>query len=96
MPNEGDWIRDLLDLKVYVDTAADVRLMRRVHRDIEERGRTYDDVFRQYTDTVRPMHLEFVEPSKRRADVIVPQGASNRVARKKVLPWRALTLRHRR
>jgi uridine kinase len=73
-------LRKLLDLKVYVDTAADVRLMRRVHRDIEERGRTYDDVFRQYTETVRPMHREFVEPSKRWADVIVPQGASNRVA----------------
>lgn len=73
-------LRDLLDLKVYVDTDADVRLMRRVHRDIEERGRTYDDVFRQYTETVRPMHLEFVEPSKRWADVIVPEGVSNRVA----------------
>jgi uridine kinase len=78
-------LRDLLDLKVYVDTAADVRLMRRVHRDIEERGRTVDDVFRQYTDTVRPMHLEFVEPSKRWADVIVPQGASNRVALEMVI-----------
>ena len=78
-------LRDLLDLKVYVDTAADVRLMRRVHRDIEERGRTVDDVFRQYTETVRPMHLEFVEPSKRWADVIVPQGASNRVALEMVI-----------
>ena len=78
-------LRDLLDLKVYVDTAADVRLMRRVHRDIEERGRTVDDVFRQYVSTVRPMHLEFVEPSKRWADVIVPQGASNRVALEMVI-----------
>ena len=78
-------LRDLLDLKVYVDTAADIRLMRRVHRDIEERGRTVDDVFRQYVDTVRPMHLEFVEPSKRMADVIVPQGASNRVALEMVI-----------
>jgi uridine kinase len=78
-------LRELLDLKVYVDTAADIRLMRRVHRDIEERGRTVDDVFRQYTDTVRPMHLEFVEPSKRWADVIVPQGASNRVALEMVI-----------
>jgi uridine kinase len=78
-------LRELLDLKIYVDTAADVRLMRRVHRDIEERGRTVDDVFRQYTETVRPMHLEFVEPSKRWADVIVPQGASNRVALEMVI-----------
>ena len=78
-------LRDLLDLKVYVDTAADVRLMRRVHRDIEERGRTVDDVFRQYTETVRPMHREFVEPSKRWADIIVPKGASNRVALEMVI-----------
>lgn len=78
-------LRELLDLKIYVDTAADVRLMRRVHRDIEERGRTVDDVFRQYADTVRPMHLEFVEPSKRFADVIVPEGASNRVALEMVI-----------
>ena len=78
-------LRELLDLKVYVDTAADVRLMRRVRRDIEERGRTVDDVFRQYSETVRPMHREFVEPSKRWADVIVPQGASNRVALEMVI-----------
>ncbi|MFQ5351356.1 MAG: uridine kinase [Thermoanaerobaculia bacterium] len=78
-------LRELLDLKVYVDTAADVRLMRRVNRDIEERGRTVEDVFRQYSETVRPMHLEFVEPSKRWADVIVPQGASNRVALEMVI-----------
>ena len=78
-------LRRLLDLKVYVDTAADVRLMRRVRRDVEERGRTVEDVFRQYTETVRPMHREFVEPSKRWADVIVPQGASNRVALEMVI-----------
>ncbi len=78
-------LRELLDLKVYVDTAADVRLMRRVRRDVKKRGRTVDDVFRQYTETVRPMHLEFVEPSKRWADVIVPQGASNRVALEMVI-----------
>ena len=59
--------------------------MRRVERDVEERGRSYDDVFRQYSETVRPMHLEFVEPSKRWADVIVPQGASNRVALQMVI-----------
>ncbi len=59
--------------------------MRRVRRDVKKRGRTVDDVFRQYTETVRPMHLEFVEPSKRWADVIVPQGASNRVALEMVI-----------
>lgn len=78
-------LRGLLDLKVYVDTAADVRLMRRVRRDIAERGRTVDDVFRQYSETVRPMHREFVEPSKRWADIIVPKGASNRVALEMVI-----------
>ncbi len=73
-------VRDLLDFKIYVDTDADVRLARRVRRDIAERGRKLDDVLRQYIDTVRPMHLEFVEPSKRWADVIVPEGGENRVA----------------
>lgn len=73
-------LRDLLDLKIFVDTDADVRLMRRVRRDMTERGRDLQDVFRQYSETVRPMHLEFVEPSKRWADVIVPQGGENRVA----------------
>lgn len=73
-------IRDLLDFKIYVDTDADVRLMRRIRRDIRDRGREVDDVLRQYMETVRPMHLEFVEPSKRWADVIVPEGGGNRVA----------------
>ena len=73
-------LRDLLDFKIFVDTDADVRLMRRVRRDMTERGRDLKDVFRQYSTTVRPMHLEFVEPSKRWADVIVPQGGENRVA----------------
>jgi len=73
-------VRDLLDFKIYVDTDADVRLARRVRRDISERGRKLDDVLRQYLSTVRPMHLEFVEPSKRWADVIVPEGGQNRVA----------------
>ena len=73
-------LRELLDLKIFVDTDADVRLMRRVRRDMTERGRDLQDVFRQYSETVRPMHLEFVEPSKRWADVIVPQGGENRVA----------------
>ena len=73
-------IRQLLDLKIFVDTDADVRLMRRIRRDISDRGRDLEDVLRQYTETVRPMHLEFVEPSKRWADVIVPEGGENRVA----------------
>lgn len=73
-------LRELLDFKIYVDTAPDVRLIRRLKRDMEERGRTLDDVLRQYLSTVRPMHLEFVEPAKRWADVIVPEGGENRVA----------------
>jgi uridine kinase len=73
-------LRDLMDFKIFVDTDADVRLVRRLRRDIEERGRAVEDVMRQYMDSVRPMHLEFVEPSKRWADVIVPQGGENTVA----------------
>jgi len=73
-------IRELLDFKVFVDTDADVRLVRRVRRDISERGRAVADILHQYMTTVRPMHLEFVEPSKRWADVIVPEGGENTVA----------------
>lgn len=73
-------LRSLLDLKIYVDTDADVRLARRIRRDLDERGRALEDVLRQYLETVRPMHLEFVEPSKRWADVIVPEGGENEVA----------------
>lgn len=73
-------IREQLDFKVFVDTDADVRLVRRIRRDMSERGREVSDVLRQYMTTVRPMHLEFVEPSKRWADVIVPEGGENRVA----------------
>lgn len=78
-------LRQLLDFKIFVDTDADVRLMRRVRRDIRERGRDLPDIFRQYTQTVRPMHLEFVEPSKRWADIIVPEGGQNRVALEMVI-----------
>lgn len=78
-------LRQHLDFKIYVDTDADVRLIRRVRRDMSERGRTLDDVLRQYLDTVRPMHLDFVEPSKRWADVIVPEGGENRVALQMVI-----------
>jgi len=73
-------LRTRLDAKVYVDTDADIRLMRRVRRDLEQRGRTFAQIRKQYYDTVRPMHLAFVEPSKRFADVIVPEGGQNRVA----------------
>lgn len=73
-------LRALLDFKIYVDTDADVRLIRRLRRDIAERGREPEDVLRQYEATVRPMHLELVEPSKRWADVIIPEGGENRVA----------------
>jgi uridine kinase len=78
-------IRELLDLKIYVDTDADVRLARRIRRDLEERGRDLDDVLRQYMESVRPMHLEFVESSKRWADIIVPEGGENRVALEMVI-----------
>jgi uridine kinase len=73
-------LRDLMDIKVYVDTDPDIRFIRRMQRDMEERGRTLDSIVKQYTETVRLMHLEFVEPSKRYADVIVPNGGLNRVA----------------
>jgi uridine kinase len=73
-------LREHLDFKIYVDTDADLRLIRRLGRDIAERGRSVKDVLRQYLETVRPMHLEFVEPSKRWADIIIPEGGENRVA----------------
>ena len=73
-------LRELFDLKIYVDTDADVRFIRRLRRDIEERGRTTQSVINQYIETVRPMHLEFVEPSKRYASVIIPEGGYNHVA----------------
>lgn len=73
-------LRDLMDIKVFVDIDADVRFVRRLERDISERGRSVESVIAQYMSTVRPMHLEFVEPSKRYADVIVPRGGHNRVA----------------
>ncbi len=73
-------LRDLFDVKIFVDTDADIRFIRRLHRDITERGRTTESVIKQYLSTVRPMHLEFVEPSKRYADVIIPEGGLNTVA----------------
>jgi uridine kinase len=73
-------LRDLFDVKIFVDTPADIRFIRRLQRDLIERGRTIESVIHQYETTVRPMHLEFVEPSKRYADVIIPEGGLNTVA----------------
>jgi uridine kinase len=73
-------LREQLDIKIFVDTDADIRLIRRIRRDLEQRGRTFQSVRDQYYATVRPMHLEHVEPSKRWADLIVPEGGDNKVA----------------
>jgi uridine kinase len=73
-------LRQLFDMKIFVDTDADLRFIRRLRRDMAERGRSAESVIRQYLATVRPMHLEFVEPSKRYADIIVPEGGRNEVA----------------
>ena len=73
-------IRAVLDIRIFVDTPADIRLLRRITRDIRERGRTLESVAEQYVRTVRPMHEEFVEPSKRYADVIIPEGGYNDIA----------------
>jgi uridine kinase len=78
-------LRPLFDVKLFVDTDADLRFIRRLQRDIAERGRTAESVIRQYLATVRPMHLEFVEPSKRYADVIIPEGGYNTVAMEMVV-----------
>jgi uridine kinase len=75
---ENPRLRSLFDLKIFVDTDADVRILRRIVRDIEERGRTLQSVIQQYLETVKPMHEAFVEPSKRYADIIIPEGALNR------------------
>ncbi|MDE3091326.1 MAG: uridine kinase [Chloroflexota bacterium] len=73
-------LREMFDVKIFVDTDADLRFIRRLQRDIAERGRTMDSVVDQYTETVRPMHLEFVEPSKHYADLIIPEGGFNQIA----------------
>lgn len=78
-------LRELMDIKVFVDTDADIRFIRRLERDMRERGRNLDSVIHQYMETVRPMHLKFVEPSKRYADVIIPNGGMNQVAREMVV-----------
>ncbi len=73
-------LREQLDIKLYVDTDADIRVFRRIRRDMRERGRDFNSIRKQYYQTVRPMHLEFVEPSKRYADLIIPEGGSNSIA----------------
>ena len=80
MALEDSALRERMDLKVYVDTDADERFIRRMQRDLIERGRSVDSIVEQYLGSVRPMHLQFVEPTKRYADVIVPQGGANHVA----------------
>lgn len=77
---ENENLRDLMDTKLYVDTDADERLMRRILRDINKRGRTIDSVITQYSQTVKPMHEQFVEPSKKYADIIIPRGGKNLTA----------------
>ena len=77
---ENKELLDLMDIKIYVDTDADVRLIRRILRDVKERGRDLDSVIIQYQNTVKPMHEQFVEPSKRYADIIIPEGGQNEVA----------------
>lgn len=77
---ENPDLRDIMDVKIFVDTDADLRIIRRITRDIEERGRTLDSVIEQYITTVKPAHEQFVEPSKRYADIIIPEGGFNTVA----------------
>ncbi|WP_085991830.1 uridine kinase [Oceanobacillus senegalensis] len=77
---EDPRLLDLMDIKVYVDTDADLRIIRRLTRDIKERGRTLDSVINQYLNEVRPSHLQFIEPTKRYADIIIPEGGQNQVA----------------
>ncbi len=86
-------LRKLLEVKIFVDTDSDIRFIRRLERDIEERGRSADSVVRQYLSTVRPMHLEFVEPSKRYADMIIPEGGLNAVAMEMVVARLEVLLR---
>ena len=89
-------LRPLFDIRIFVDVADDVRFIRRLQRDLAERGRSVDTVIRQYLETVRPMHLEFVEPSKRHAHVILPEGGHNMIGVEMVLARVELELRRRR
>jgi len=89
-------IRALIDIKIFVDVDDDIRFIRRLERDVNERGRSVSGVIRQYLDTVRPMHLEFVEPSKRYADVILPEGGHNQVGVDMILARVLMELSRRR
>ena len=73
-------IRDMMDIKIYVETADDIRIVRRIKRDMEKRERTFNSIIEQYYITVRPMHIQFVEPTKKYADIIIPEGGQNKVA----------------
>jgi len=93
---ENAALRELMDIKIFVDTDADLRFIRRLNRDIRERGRTVESLVQQYLTTVRPMHMEFIEPSKRYADVIIPEGGYNDVGIdlmiqkiRSLIPWEA-------
>ncbi|MDW0112329.1 MULTISPECIES: uridine kinase [Sporosarcina] len=77
---EDERLRELMDIKLFVDTDADLRIIRRLMRDIQDRGRTIDSVIEQYLSVVRPMHNQFIEPTKRYADIIIPEGGQNEVA----------------
>ncbi|MES2124228.1 MAG: uridine kinase [Gemmatimonadota bacterium] len=88
-------LRELFDIKLYVDVADDIRFIRRLQRDVEVRGRSMPDVVRQYLATVRPMHLEFVEPSKRYADIILPEGGHNRIGVEMIIARVRLELQRR-
>ena len=77
---ENEQLRDLMDVKIYVDTDSDIRILRRMSRDIKERGRSMESVINQYLTVVRPMHLQFIEPTKRFSDIIIPEGGENIVA----------------
>ena len=82
---ENKELCDLMDIKIFVDTDADVRILRRIVRDVRDRGRSLESVVNQYINTVKPMHEQFVEPSKRKADVIIPEGGHNQVALEMVM-----------
>ena len=82
---ENAWLRELMDIRIFVDTDADVRLCRRIARDVNERGRTLESVLEQYQTTMKPMHEKYVEPSKKYANIVVPEGGQNFVALEMIL-----------
>lgn len=91
---ENSKLRDLLDIKIFVDTDADTRILRRILRDVDERGRSLESVIDQYLTTVKPMHKQFVEPSKQYADIIIPEGGRNPVAKDMLVERIAMHIRH--